>query len=122
MFKNFQPKSGADRTLVYLFCFIQKCLETVAKTPNDETKAKEAVMTLANENLGSISDPRFCIRDLVQVAPGQEQKLTTYLKQLKQECAKRLIADVLFHPEKGMDRKFWLAFGKRPYLGRKFYF
>ena len=65
MFKNFQPKCGADRTLVYLFCFIQKCLELVAKTPNDEAKAKDAVMALANENLGSIQDPRFCIRDLV---------------------------------------------------------
>ena len=106
-----------------MFCFIQKCLETVAKTPNDETKAKEAVMTLANENLGSIQDQRFCIRDLVTPAPGQEQKLTAYLKQCKQECAKRLLNDILFHPEKGnMDRKFWLAFGKRPYLGRKFWF
>ena len=30
-FKNYEPKGPADKTLIYLTCFIQKCLETIAK-------------------------------------------------------------------------------------------
>ena len=31
MFKNFEVKGPADKVLIYLFVFIQKSLETIAK-------------------------------------------------------------------------------------------
>jgi hypothetical protein len=38
--------------------------------------------------------------------------------QLKAECADRLVKRI--YDFKGMDTKYWLAFGKRNFLGQKF--
>ena len=31
LFKNFEVRGPADKTLIYLTCYIAKCLETIAK-------------------------------------------------------------------------------------------
>ena len=43
-----------------------------------------------------------------------------YLKKLKEVVGERLI-DTLWHPVHGdMDAKYWIAFGKKPFLGQKY--
>ena len=47
-------------------------------------------------------------------------KMSKYLKEAKEECAKRLL-NILYDKETGeMDRKYWCMFGKRNFLGQKF--
>lgn len=55
---------------------------------------------------------------LVQKGRGtsEEEKFRQYVKQLKEECAGRLM-HMLYNPQYGtMDLKFWLAFSKRKFL------
>jgi len=49
---------------------------------------------------------------------GEEDKYKKYLAQLKEECARRLI-DIIYG-NNSLDLKFWLAFGKKPFLGQRF--
>ena len=46
MFKNFEVKGDADKSLIFLTVFIQKCLETIAKNQDPET-VKKNLTTLA---------------------------------------------------------------------------
>ena len=47
---------------------------------------------------------------------SEEEKFRQYVKQLKEECAGRLMM-MLYHPQYGtMDLKFWLAFAKKKFL------
>jgi len=48
----------------------------------------------------------------------EEDNFKKYLLQCKAECAQRLIA--ILYDNDAMDLKFWLAFGRRPFLGAKF--
>jgi hypothetical protein len=48
----------------------------------------------------------------------EEDTFKKYLAQCKAECGRRLI-DTLYDNE-AMDLKYWLAFGRRPFLGQKF--
>ena len=49
---------------------------------------------------------------------AEEEKFKNYLKQCKDECAQRLVQTI--YSNGAMDLKFWLAFGRRPFLGAKF--
>ena len=58
MFKNFKVKGPADRTLVYLTCFIQKCLEEIKRTPNEE-KARAVVDQICREPVDLADSKNF---------------------------------------------------------------
>ena len=50
----------------------------------------------------------------------ERQKLVSYLKQAMEECSKRLL-EYLYRPSEGeMNRKFWIALAKKPFMGMKF--
>ena len=49
---------------------------------------------------------------------GEVKKMQEYLKQVKEECGNRLLDRIYDH--NGMDLKYWLAFGRRPFMGHKF--
>ena len=57
-FKNFEVRSNADRVIVFLTVFIQKCLEVIAKNPN-EADAKKNLMNLIGEQIPGSGDPKF---------------------------------------------------------------
>ena len=47
---------------------------------------------------------------------SEEEKFRSYQKQLKEECANRMMT-ILYNPQYGtMDLKFWLAFAKLKFL------
>ena len=48
----------------------------------------------------------------------EEDKARKYFTQLKEECGARLVQ--IIYANNSMDLKFWLAFGRRPFLGQKF--
>ena len=55
------------------------------------------------------------------VAPkgaAEEDKLRKYLTQIKEECGSRLVQTI--YANGAMDLKFWLAFGRKPFLAQKF--
>ena len=84
----------------------------------NEADAKKNVMALVGEAIPSPSSPGFFLASLVVKGKGtaEEEKFKQYLKQLKEECALRMM-NILYNPQYGtMDLKFWLAFSKRKFL------
>jgi len=117
LFQSFEIRGDADKVMVFLTVFIQKCLETIAKNPT-ETDAKKNLQALVGETVPASSDPKFFMSALTEKtkSPAEEEKFRQYMKQLKEECVLRLFV-ILFNPQYGpMDLKFWLAFAKRKFL------
>ncbi len=71
---------------------------------------------MIQEAVPSPSQPGFFMGALATKGrpSSEEEKFRTYLKQLKEETAKRLFA--ILYANDGMDLKFWLAFSKRKFL------
>ena len=123
MFKNFKPEGPADKVLVYLTVFIQKCLQEIQRK-NDCTmqQAQTIVSELVKEAVPTCGDSKFFMKQLgLIVAPkgaAEEDKLRKYFSQIKEECGSRLVQTI--YANNAMDLKFWLAFGRKPFLGQKF--
>ena len=119
LFKHFEVKGPADKTFIYLTCFICKCLETIQKSPEQDAATK-AIFKLSMEPVTSGSSSSFFMKDLVKYSAKEDDKFKKYLLQSKQECASRLM-QILYNPEWGtLDLKFWLAFAKKKFLNRSF--
>ena len=123
MFKNFKILGPADKLIVYLTCFIQKCLQEIGKNPN-QAIAEKAVAAVVSESVPSSGDNNFFMRKLGLLNKAknnvEEEKFRKYLSGLKTECAQRLMY-TLYNPQTGhLDCKHWLSLGKKPFLGQKF--
>ena len=49
---------------------------------------------------------------------SEEEKFRKFIIQLKEETAARLVDTI--YDNSAMDLKFWLAFGRKPFLGQRF--
>ncbi len=84
LFKNFKPEGPADRVIVYLTVFIQKCLQEIQRK-NDSTlqQAQTIVNELVKEAVPTCADSKFFMKQLgLIVAPkgaAEEDKLRKYL-------------------------------------------
>ena len=90
-FKNYEVRGPADKVIIYLTVYIQKCLEVIAKNPV-EAEAKKNLMVLMSEAVPSPSQPGFFMGSLALKGRGaaEEEKFRQYCKQLKEECGIRL--------------------------------
>ena len=123
LFKNFKPEGPADKLVVYLTCFIQKCLWDIMQLKSsDEANSRTICTTLAKKGGPASTDNANFMRKLGLLSqPAKamdEKKYCDYLMQLRLECAERLVTTIYAH--EAMDLKFWLGFGRRPFLGQKF--
>ena len=77
---------------------------------------------LVKEAVPTAGDSKFFMKQLgLIIAPkgaAEEDKFRKYLSQIKEECAGRLVQ--IIYANGAMDLKFWLAFGRKPFLGQKF--
>ena len=84
----------------------------------DENQAKKNVSVLVAEAPQSPNDGKFFMGNLVNKSKNssEDEKFRSYIKQLKEETASRMMA-ILYSPQYGtMDLKFWLAFAKMKFL------
>ena len=122
LFKNYKIEGPADRLIVFLTVFIQKCLQEMQRFPQKE-RAEQVVQLIVNDGVDPMSNT-FFMRRLGLLpdgkSPAETAKCRDMLKKCMDLCAKRLLS-MLYASEAGeMDRKFWLAFGKKTFLGQKF--
>lgn len=116
LFKNFSIDGDADKLLVYITVFIQKCLEK-ANNP-DQKKAKENMRKLVTscEYVPDVENFFNILCDLKK-KKAELGDLQRYLKNVRKETCERLIY-ILFDDEKyKMDYKFWVSLGKRKFMG-----
>ena len=127
MFKNFMPKGGADKLLVYLTVFIQHCLRDVGRMKPadlaDKGKVQKVIEGLANQPVPDPdSDKDFYIYDLIEHGKSTNERgqFKKYLADLKKATGAELLG-VLHHEKHGdMDLKYWLPFGRKLFIGRKY--
>ena len=114
LFKNFNIEGDADKLLVYITVFIQKCLEK-ANDPNQQ-KAKENMKKLVDQCEYVPRTENF-FNVLVTKKDSEIPGLQKYLKSIRKETVERLIY-ILFEDEKTkMDFKYWVALGKKKFMG-----
>ena len=113
-FKNFTIDGDADKLIVYLTVFIQKILEK-ANNP-DENKAKANVRALVDD-CEYVRKVENFFNVLVNDNPSQMESLKKYLKELRAETVDRMINILFENPETKMDSRFWIALGKKKFMG-----
>mmetsp|Transcript_28111 Transcript_28111/g.83948 ORF Transcript_28111/g.83948 Transcript_28111/m.83948 type:complete len:175 (-) Transcript_28111:60-584(-) len=117
LFRNFEVLGDADRVLVYLTLWIQKCL-TVASQANGFADATRQLETMAGEELPGPGDPQFVLTPLFSEGSAQDsQTAKAYLKQLRLETLARLLP--VLYPD-GQPNKWWFQFSKRKFMNIAF--
>lgn len=113
LFRNFEIKGAADRTLIYLILYISDCLNRIASPTGRSWTPQEAVKqltTLALENFALPGDAGFPLNTAFQAPKSRTDSdtLRQYLSQCRQEMAPRLVERV-YGPD-GKPSKWWMAF------------
>ncbi|KAK9895368.1 putative ARC18-subunit of the Arp2/3 complex [Cystobasidium minutum MCA 4210] len=121
LFRNFEIKGAADRTLIYLILFISDCLSRIGAPSArgwSTTEAVKQLTTLALENFALPGDAGFPLNSMF-AAPktrADQDLLRQYLSQCRQEMAIRIV-DTVYGPD-GKPSKWWMAFTKRRFMGK----
>lgn len=118
LFRNFDVKGGADRTLIYLTLTMQQVLKECErfKTRPEAEKSTQAMIT---KQFAVPGGPGWSLGGLFPV-PGDIQEGETwrlYMKQAREEIASRTL-DILFYPD-GSKNKWWNSFAKRKFMNKE---
>jgi actin related protein 2/3 complex subunit 3 len=117
LFKNFPIKGDADRLLVYITVFIQKCLEVAYNNSQDIDKAKIVMKNLVDDADWSPNTKSHFLNNLTNVKSNEISSLQQYLKSVRKEVVMRVMFILFDSDYKTLDLKFWLGFAKKKFLG-----
>ncbi|KAK7470386.1 subunit of the Arp2/3 complex [Stygiomarasmius scandens] len=120
LFRNFEIKGPADRTLIVLILFISDCLAKIgsAKTTPTKIEATKSLNTLSVDNFPIPGDANFAL-NAHYAAPASRadaEYLRSYLTQVRQELSSRLV-EVLYG-QTDVPSKWWMSFQKRRFMNR----
>jgi actin related protein 2/3 complex subunit 3 len=115
LFKNFPILGDADRLLVYITVFIQKCLEVCFNQEID--KAKQLMKNLVDEAEWNQNVKNHFFTNLCNIKLNEVAELQTYLKNLRKEIVLRLVFVLYESDSKTLDLKYWLGFSKKKFMG-----
>ncbi|KAG7096695.1 hypothetical protein E1B28_004109 [Marasmius oreades] len=120
LFRNFEIKGPADRTLIVLILFISDCLAKIgsAKTTPGKIEARKHLNTLSVDSFAIPGDANFAL-NAHYAAPSSRADadyLRSYLTQVRQELSERLI--VILYGDGDIPSKWWMSFQKRRFMNR----
>ncbi|KAJ3722590.1 ARP2/3 complex 21 kDa subunit [Lentinula raphanica] len=120
LFRNFEIKGPADRTLIVLIVFISDCLAKIGSarsTPN-KIEATKSLNTLSVDNFPIPGDANFALN--AHYAPpasrADSEFLRSYLTQVRQELSLRLVN--ILYADGDVPSKWWMSFQKRRFMNR----
>ncbi|KAJ7572334.1 actin-related protein 2/3 complex subunit 3 [Mycena floridula] len=121
LFRNFEIKGPADRTLIVLILYVSDCLAKIgtARTVPTVIEAGKSLNTLSVDNFPIPGDANFALNSHY-AAPGgraDAEFLRGYLVQVRQELAARLV-ERLYADGTGKPSKWWMSFQKRRFMNR----
>jgi actin related protein 2/3 complex, subunit 3 len=132
LFRNFEIKGPADRTLIYGILFISDCLNKLgSRGSQNQQEATKTLNTLALENFNIPGEPGFPLNPLFASPANRNDAgychcscelicvdlLRQYLSQFRQEVAQRLIARV-YADNPAAPSKWWISFKKRLFMNK----
>jgi len=117
-FRNYEIKSPADRTLIYITLYIQECLKKLERC-GSRKEAENEMYTLAIQNFDIPGDPGFVLNAMYGKPSNRNEADQTkaYIQQLRHEIGSRIIEKV-FDPNTDKPSKWWLCFTKRKFMNK----
>ncbi|ESK95070.1 arp2 3 complex 21 kda subunit [Moniliophthora roreri MCA 2997] len=120
LFRNFEIKGPADRTLIVLILFISDCLAKIgsARTTPGKIEARKSLNTLSVDSFPIPGDANFAL-NAHYAAPASRadaEYLRSYLTQIRQELSERLIN--ILYGDGDVPSKWWMSFQKRRFMNR----
>ncbi|KAG5648867.1 hypothetical protein DXG03_000216 [Asterophora parasitica] len=121
LFRNFEIKGPADRTLIVLILFVSDCLAKIgsARTVPTQIEASKSLNTLSVDSFPIPGDANFALNAHYAPPAGRSdgEYLRQYLTQVRQELAARLV-EKLYADGTGKPSKWWMSFQKRRFMNR----
>lgn len=121
LFKNYEIKSDADRTLVYLTFYAHLCLKKIAeKKCQDLASADKILFNQAQEKFQIPGEPGFVLGGFFSSPKNSQESVlwTSYFKTARQELGLRLLQKIFPDP-KQPPTKYWMQFQKRKFLNKE---
>lgn len=117
-FRNYEIKSEADRTLIYLTLYITECLKKLQKAKSKNEGLKE-MQSLAISKFSIPGEGQFPLNAMYSKPANRQEEDTmrAYIQQLRQEIGARLVEKV-FDPETDKPSKWWMCFAKRKFMDK----
>ncbi|KAG5654621.1 hypothetical protein H0H81_011596 [Sphagnurus paluster] len=121
LFRNFEIKGPADRTLIVLILYVSDCLAKLgsARTVPTQIEASKSLNTLSVDSFPVPGDANFALN--AHYAPpasrSDAEYLRQYLTQTRQELAARLV-EKLYADGTSKPSKWWMSFQKRRFMNR----
>ena len=137
LFRNFEIKGPADRTLIILILFISDCLAKLGsvRTVPTQIEATKLLNTLSVDTFPIPGDANFPLNSHYASPPSRAdagmqmhsfthitihpslEYLRQYLVQVRQELSARLV-EKLYADGTGKPSKWWMSFQKRRFMNR----
>jgi len=120
LFRNFEIKGPADRTLIYGILFISDCLNKLGSRPSqNQQEATKTLNALALENFNIPGEPGFPLNPLYAPPANRNDAdlLRQYLSQFRQEVAQRLVGKV-YADNPAAPSKWWMSFKRRLFMNK----
>lgn len=117
-FKNYEIKSEADRTLIYVTLYITECLKKLQKCQSKNQGLKE-MHSLAISRFYIPGEGAFPLNALYSRPENRqdEDNMRAYLQQIRQETGIRMCEKV-FDPATDKPSKWWMCFVKRKFMDK----
>mmetsp|Transcript_30683 Transcript_30683/g.66927 ORF Transcript_30683/g.66927 Transcript_30683/m.66927 type:complete len:177 (-) Transcript_30683:162-692(-) len=117
LFRNFDVRTSADRTLIYLTLYTHQCLVKLEKIEDKATALRE-LHALAIKQFVCPGDSGWPLGTLFPQPAGKAEGdlFKAYFKQARDELGIRLVG-LMF--EDGSKSKWWQAFSKRKFMGKE---
>jgi len=117
-FRNYEIKSEADRTLIYITLYISECLKKLQRCQSKNQGLKE-MHTLAISRFYIPGESAFPLNGMYS-KPGtrqEEDTMRAYIQQIRQECGARM-CDKVFDPATDKPSKWWMCFVRRKFMDK----
>jgi len=120
LFRQFEIKGSADRTLIYLMLYIIECLKKLQRCPKKIQAAKELTTMALESKLPIPGESAFPFQGLFKPPKNtqEEETMRAFLQQLRQELGSRLIEKVFLPATESPPSKWWLCFSKRRFMDK----
>lgn len=115
MFRSFEVESPADRVLIYLTVYISECIR-FCKDKKTLSQASKDLFAFSKKSFKIPGDSGFSLGGFMTAPKNRNdgEKLRGYFKQLREECALRILKKI--YDESGEPNKHWMQFARRKFM------
>jgi actin related protein 2/3 complex subunit 3 len=117
-FRNYEIKSPADRTLIYITLYIQECLKRIQqKAPSTKEAAHKEMYALAVAPFDYPGCPGFPLNNMYgkPADRNEEDQTKGFMSQIRHEVGARIV-ERIWDANTDKPSKWWMCFTKRRFM------